>query len=135
MTDIIKGVPIPTAGVALGLAALGNLLSPLIGFVRPLCGVLSALLVALVICKMVMFPQMIKEDFKNPILARLSSELKGISSMNEDDQADIMEGAIGYIYAYAKDVRINLDMKKCPYDQAQLDAMSYVAFSQAKKGA
>ena len=55
--------------------------------------------------------------------------------MNEDDQADIMEGAIGYIYAYAKDVRINLDMKKCPYDQAQLDAMSYVAFSQAKKGA
>ena len=76
-----------------------------------------------------------KNVFKNPILARLSSELKGISSMNEDDQADIMEGAIGYIYAYAKDVRINLDMKKCPYDQAQLDAMSYVAFSQAKKGA
>lgn len=75
MTDIIKGVPIPTAGVALGLAALGNLISPLIGYVRPLCGVLSALLVALVICKMVMFPQMVKEDFKNPILASVSATL------------------------------------------------------------
>ena len=76
-----------------------------------------------------------KNVFKNPILTRLSDELKGISSMNEDDQADVMEGAIAYIYAYAKDVRINLDMKNCPYNQEQLDAMGYVASSQAKKGA
>lgn len=73
MREIIKGVPIPTAGVALGLAALGNLLMPVAGFIRPLCGMLSALLIVLVICKTVMFPQMIREDFKNPILASVSA--------------------------------------------------------------
>lgn len=75
MSELIKGVPIPTAGVALGLAALGNLLMPVIGIVRPVCGVLSALLVALVICKVVIYPDMIKEDFKNPILASVSATL------------------------------------------------------------
>lgn len=75
MSALIKGVPIPTAGVALGLAALGNLLASTIGFVRPLCGVLSALLASLVICKVIAYPEMIKEDFKNPILASVSATL------------------------------------------------------------
>ena len=78
-----------------------------------------------------------KNVFKNPILSRLSTELKGISSLDGDDQADLMEGAISYIYAYAKDVGIDLDMKNCPYTKEQLDSMGYVASSQAaeKKGA
>lgn len=78
-----------------------------------------------------------KNVFKNPILSRLSAELKGISSLDGDDQADLMEGAISYIYAYAKDVGIDLDMKNCPYTKEQLDSMGYVASSQAaeKKGA
>lgn len=73
MLDVIKGVPIPTAGVALGLAALGNLLGPAMGAARPVCGALSALLVLLVTCKVIAFPEMIKEDFKNPILASVSA--------------------------------------------------------------
>ena len=39
MRDIIKKVPIPTAGVALGLAALGNLLQPYTDVAHSLCGI------------------------------------------------------------------------------------------------
>lgn len=75
MKEFIKRVPIPTAGVALGLAALGNLLDPYVGAVRLLCGVLSLVLVVLVLSKACMFPVMIKEDFRNPILASVSATL------------------------------------------------------------
>ena len=75
MNELIKGVPIPTAGVALGLAALGNLLMPVIGAARPLCGALSALFALLLISKVVAYPEMIKEDFKNPIFASVSATL------------------------------------------------------------
>ncbi len=75
MRELIKGVPIPTAGLALGLAALGNLLSSQAGIARPVCGILSAALIALVISKVILFPSMIREDFKNPILASVSATL------------------------------------------------------------
>lgn len=77
-----------------------------------------------------------KNVFKSPILTQLGAELKGVSIKNTEDQSDLIEGAIGYIYAYAKEINLDLDMKHCPYDLRQLDAMSYVAASQAqKKGA
>ena len=47
MRDIIKKVPIPTAGVALGLAALGNLLQPYAEIAHIACGALSLFLVAM----------------------------------------------------------------------------------------
>ena len=49
MAELIKKVPIPTAGVALGLAALGNLLQPYSEVARGLCGMLSLALVALLL--------------------------------------------------------------------------------------
>ena len=75
MTGLIKKVPIPTAGVALGLAALGNLLQPYSAIARGLCGALSLALVLLVIAKVVRFPEMIREDFRNSILASVSATL------------------------------------------------------------
>ncbi|MFR1639369.1 MAG: hypothetical protein ACLSVD_09480 [Eggerthellaceae bacterium] len=38
MREFIKKVPIPTAGVALGLAALGNLLQPYTEIAHVACG-------------------------------------------------------------------------------------------------
>lgn len=73
MQDLIKRTPIPTAGVALGLAALGNLLQPLSEGVRIACGMLACLLVILLLAKIVMFPKMIREDLANPILASVSA--------------------------------------------------------------
>lgn len=77
-----------------------------------------------------------KNVFRSPILTQLGTELKEISSMDTEDQADVIEGAIGYIYAYAKEINLDLDLEKCPYDEKQLDQMGYVAASQTqKKGA
>lgn len=69
MLQLIKKVPIPTAGVALGMAALGNLLAPYAPVAHGLCGVLSLGLVSLLAAKIVLFPAMIRDDFKNSILA------------------------------------------------------------------
>lgn len=66
---MIKKVPLPITGVALGFAALGNLLQSYSETVRLICGVISAVLLLLYIAKMVMFPDSFKEDMKNPIMA------------------------------------------------------------------
>lgn len=73
MHEIIKKVPIPTAGVALGFAALGNLLQPYTELAHLLCGGISVFLMGMLIAKMAMFPSMIREDFKNSILASVSA--------------------------------------------------------------
>lgn len=73
MREIIKKVPIPVAGVALGLAALGNLLQPYHEVAHVLCGTLSLFLVSLLVAKVVMFPAMIRDDMQNSILASVSA--------------------------------------------------------------
>ncbi|MEG0460728.1 TDT family transporter [Gordonibacter sp.] len=72
MRDIIEKVPIPTAGVALGLAALGNLLQPLSEVVHLTCGIAALILVAMLAAKIVLFPQMIRDDLRDSILASVS---------------------------------------------------------------
>ncbi|MEG0071625.1 MAG: TDT family transporter [Raoultibacter sp.] len=72
---IIEKVPIPTAGVALGLAALGNLLQPYTEVLHVLCGVLSFFLVVMVAAKIIMFPKNIREDLRDSILASVSATL------------------------------------------------------------
>ena len=70
--NVIKKVPVPICGVALGCAALGNLLQSYSEGIRLFCGVLSAIFIVLFIVKAVCFPAMIKEDLKNPIMASVS---------------------------------------------------------------
>ena len=60
MREIIRKVPIPTAGVALGLAALGNLLQPYTEIVHIVCGILSLVLIAMLGAKIALFPDMIR---------------------------------------------------------------------------
>ena len=72
MKDIIKKVPIPLCGVMLGLVALGNLLQSYGEGIRTVCGIVAAFLLILVLLKLIMFPQMIKEDMQNPIMASVS---------------------------------------------------------------
>ncbi len=75
MRSLIEKVPIPTAGVALGLAALGNLLAPYAETAHVACGVLSALLVALLAAKIVRHPGHIRNDLQNSIQASVSATL------------------------------------------------------------
>lgn len=73
MKKFIKSVPIPLAGVMLGFSALGNLLQSYSEILRCICGGVSAILLLLLLLKLIMFPSMIKEDLKNPIMASVSA--------------------------------------------------------------
>lgn len=72
MKNTIKKVPIPFCGVMLGFAALGNLLQSYGEGIRYVCGIVAAFILVLVLLKVIMFPQMIKEDMKNPIMASVA---------------------------------------------------------------
>lgn len=72
MREIIKKVPIPLCGVMLGAAALGNLLQSYGEGIRYVCGIFAAFLLVLVLLKLIMFPDMVKEDMKNPIMASVA---------------------------------------------------------------
>lgn len=78
MKNVIKRVPVPLCGVMLGMAALGNLLQSYSEGIRVLCGAVAALLLILVLLKLIMFPGMIKEDMKNPIMASVSGTFSSL---------------------------------------------------------
>lgn len=75
MKRFLSQIPIPMAGVALGLAALGNLLQSIAGELRIFCGVMSLLLLLLVIAKFIFSPSVVMEDFKNPVIASVSATI------------------------------------------------------------
>ena len=68
-----------------------------------------------------------KNVFNNSLLNELSailSELK--TDSNVDEKAEIIENALVALYAYAKDVRIELDWRNCPYTQNQMEDLLLV---------
>lgn len=68
--SMIKKVPIPTAGVMLGLVALGNLLAPYSLILKYACGISSAFLGLLLLIKIIRYPQILKNDLNgNSIFA------------------------------------------------------------------
>lgn len=72
MKNAIQKVSIPVCGVMLGAAALGNLLQSYSEGIRYVCGVFSAFLLVLLLLKLILFPEKVKEDMGNPIMASVS---------------------------------------------------------------
>lgn len=72
MKKIIKRVPLPLCGVMLGTAALGNLLQSYSEGIRYLCGVMAGILLVFLLLKLFCFPQKVKEDLNNPIMASVA---------------------------------------------------------------
>lgn len=71
---MIKSIPIPTAGVALGLAALGNLLQPYSITMKYVCGILAAVLLAMLLLKIFRYPKLVHADMTgNPILGSVAA--------------------------------------------------------------
>ncbi len=78
--NLIKKVPIPICGVALGFAALGNLIQMRYNgaeyaagnSIRNVCGIIAAVLLVLMLLKLITCPKAIAEDFKNPIMASVA---------------------------------------------------------------
>ncbi len=73
MKKFFASVPIPLAGVALGLTALGNLLQSTSEGVRLFCGALGLFFILLLVGRIVLCPKTIREDLENPIIASVSA--------------------------------------------------------------
>ena len=73
LREMVKKVPIPTAGVALGCVALGNLLAPFAPALQAAFAAVSLTLVCLVVAKVALFPGMVRQDMHNPIMASVSA--------------------------------------------------------------
>ena len=72
MKDLIKKVPLPICGVALGTAALGNLLQSYSEGIRYLCGVIAGIFLLLFLLKMIFYWDSVKKDLENPIMASIA---------------------------------------------------------------
>jgi len=101
MKNYIKKVPVPLCGVMLGLAALGNLLQSYGEGIRYVCGILSAFLLVLILLKLIMFPQMIKEDMQNPIMASVSATFPMALMLLSTYVKPFIGGAAFYIWIFA----------------------------------
>lgn len=70
--SFLKRVPLPLCGVALGLAALGNLLAAYSPYLKILCGVLAFVGILFVTCKYLTMSDAFVTDMKNPVTASVS---------------------------------------------------------------
>ena len=108
MRDVIRRVPIPLCGVMLGTAALGNLLQSYSEGIRYICGVIAGLLLLMVLMKLFLFPEAVKNDLKNPVLASVSGTFS-MSLMLLSVYAKPWLGAVAYdIWLFAIGLHILL---------------------------
>lgn len=70
--NLIKNIPIPIAGLMLALFSLGNLLQDVHPYLRYFFGALGTIILILMILKVVLYPQDVKNDFKNPVIVSSS---------------------------------------------------------------
>ncbi len=70
--NIIKKLPIPVSGLILASLSLGNLLQNIHPSLRFLFGAIGIIFLILILLKVVFYPQLIKDDFKNPVIASSS---------------------------------------------------------------
>ena len=108
MKDMIKKVPVPLCGVMLGFAALGNLLQSYGEGIRSVCGIVAAFLLVLVLLKLIMFPQMIKEDMKNPIMASVAGTFPMALMLLSTYVKPYIGAAAKYIWFFAIGLHIAL---------------------------
>lgn len=108
MKNTIKKVPIPFCGVMLGFAALGNLLQSYGEGIRYVCGIVAAFILVLVLLKLIMFPQMIKEDMKNPIMASVAGTFPMALMILSTYVKPFIGAAAKYIWFFAIGLHIAL---------------------------
>lgn len=70
--NIIEKLPIPITGLILALLSLGNLLQDVNPALKYLFGIIGAIFLILIVLKVILYPQSIRDDFKNPIIVSSS---------------------------------------------------------------
>lgn len=68
MDKIIKKLPLAIVGLMLGLAATGNLVQSYGDIYRNIFGIISAIILALVLVKIFIYPQEVKKSLDNPVV-------------------------------------------------------------------
>lgn len=71
--NAIHRIPVPAAGLMLGLAALGNLLSSYGNMLKTLLGLISLLILVLLLMKITCDAKAVMEDLQNPAIAGIAS--------------------------------------------------------------
>ena len=66
---MIEKIPIPICGLILAFLSVGNLLNDIHPLLKVACGIIGVALLILILSKLVLYPEKIKDDFKNPIIA------------------------------------------------------------------
>lgn len=69
MKSFIKNIPIPIVGLMLALAAAGNLVQSYGEIYRTILGALSTIILSLVLLKIIIYPNLVKGELKNPLIA------------------------------------------------------------------
>lgn len=72
MTNVLKRTPIPIAGLMLGLAGLGNLISPYGTQYRYLAGILAGLIAMLLVGRFFIDRESFFKELENPIVASVA---------------------------------------------------------------
>lgn len=75
MNTLIKKIPIPMAGLMLALATTGNLVLSYGNTYRNIFGIISAVVLALILLKLIVEPKAIVEGFENPVVASVTPTL------------------------------------------------------------
>ena len=70
--NVIERLPIPISGLILALLSLGNLLADIHPYIRYLFGGIGAIFMILMIFKVILYPEDIRKDFQNPVIASSS---------------------------------------------------------------
>lgn len=108
MKDKIHKVPLPLCGVMLGCAALGNLLQSYSEGLRYICGIAAAFLLILILLKLILFPEMFREDMKNPIMASVSGTFSMALMILSTYLKPFIKGGAYYIWLFALVLHIAL---------------------------
>ena len=66
--SIIEKLPLPVCGLILALFSLGNLLNDTHPYLKVICGLTAGIFLVLILSKVVLYPNLIKKDFKNPVI-------------------------------------------------------------------
>ena len=65
---MIEKIPIPICGLILALFSLGNLLNDIHPYLKVICGLTAGIFLVLILSKLILYPDSIRKDFKNPVI-------------------------------------------------------------------
>lgn len=124
MDQLIRRVPLPMAGLMLGLATVGNLVQSYGTIYRNAFGIVSAIILILLLSKIIKYPAIVKEELKNPVVASvfptLTMGIMLLSTYIKPFSLTIAYGIwiisigvhIGLMVKFTLDYILKLDMKK-----------------------